>query len=133
MAGTAGLRALILAGKRGPTDPLALSLGASHRALVPIAGVPMLERVVKTLVAFGVEQISVSIDEPRLVENVPGLKPFVREGRLVAHASKESPASSVLDFLRGGGDAALPALVTTADHPLLTEQMVDVFWNEALR
>jgi GTP:adenosylcobinamide-phosphate guanylyltransferase len=131
--GSGALRALILAGKRGPTDPLARSLGASHRALVPIAGTPMLERVVATLFAAGVRHITVSIDEPRLVESLPGLQRFVTEGRLAAHASAESPASSVLDFLRGGGDAALPALVTTADHPLLTVQMLDVFWNEALR
>jgi CTP:molybdopterin cytidylyltransferase MocA len=113
-------RALVLAGKRGPTDALARSLGASHRAFVPVAGVTMLERVVATLVASGVEKITVSIDEPGLVESVAGLRRLVDEGRLVARTSAESPASSVLDFLRTGGDAALPALVTTADHPLLT-------------
>src|SRR6188508_1998828 len=126
-------RALVLAGKRGPTDTLARSLGASHRALVPVAGVTMLERVVATLVASGVEKITVSIDEPRLVESVAGLRRLVDEGRLVARTSAESPASSVLDFLSTGGDAALPALVTTADHPLLTPEILEVFWRDASR
>src|SRR4029453_16464860 len=45
--------ALILAGRRGPQDPLAVSRGATHRALLPVAGVPMLVRVVRALRAAG--------------------------------------------------------------------------------
>ena len=33
--------ALILAGSRGPDDPVARQAGQTHKALVPVAGVPM--------------------------------------------------------------------------------------------
>ena len=43
------LDALVLAGRRGGDDPLATSRGVSHRALLPVGGVPMLLRVVQAL------------------------------------------------------------------------------------
>ena len=43
--------ALLLAGRRSADDPLAEAAGAPHRALLDIGGVPMLERVLRTLVA----------------------------------------------------------------------------------
>ena len=56
---------LVLAGRRGPTDPVAQAAGCSHKALVPIAGVPMLVRVLRELRAVPhVKQIAVSIDDP---------------------------------------------------------------------
>ncbi|NJM91716.1 MAG: hypothetical protein HC861_02805 [Rhodospirillaceae bacterium] len=40
------MNALILAGSRGPDDPMAKAANVSHKALLPVAGVPMLLRVV---------------------------------------------------------------------------------------
>ena len=49
-AGTGGpFTALVLAGSRGPTDPVAAAAGLPHKALVPVAGRPMLLRVIDTL------------------------------------------------------------------------------------
>ncbi len=113
--------ALVLAGRRGPDDPLASSRGASHRALLPVAGVPMLARVLTALRgARHVGRIWVSIDAPEVLESV--LAPF-RDVSL--HRSVESPARSVADALDSMN--AERVLVTTADHALLSGARVDGF------
>src|SRR3546814_2840098 len=43
---TSGLTALVLAGSRGPHKPLAIYAGVSHKALIEIDGLTMVERVV---------------------------------------------------------------------------------------
>ena len=43
--------ALILAAGRGPSDPMAAAYGVSHKCLVEVGGIPMLRRVVETLLA----------------------------------------------------------------------------------
>ena len=61
------LTALILAGSRGPDDPVARHAGQTHKALVPVAGVPMLLRVVRTLrQAPCVGRLALCIDRPTL-------------------------------------------------------------------
>ncbi len=119
--------ALVLAGRRGPDDPLARSRGASHRALLPVAGVPMLARVLTALRgARHVGRIWVSIDTPEVLESVPELAAF-RD--IPVHRSKESPARSVADALDSIGDERV--LVTTADHALLSGARVDRFLEGA--
>jgi GTP:adenosylcobinamide-phosphate guanylyltransferase len=119
--------ALVLAGRRGQNDPLAKSRGASHRALLPVAGVPMLARVLTALRgARHVARIWISIDAPDVLASVAELAPF-RD--LPVHHSKESPARSVADALDGLGDERV--LVTTADHALLSGARVDRFLEGA--
>jgi CTP:molybdopterin cytidylyltransferase MocA len=121
--------ALILAGRRGPQDPLAVSRGATHRALLPVAGVPMLLRVVRALRAAGLSRLRVSIDAPELLDAHPELAALRREGALRVQPSADSPSRSVAAAL--ADDAMLPCLVTTADHALLTPEMVLHFLSEA--
>ena len=122
---------LILAGRRGPHDALAESRGATHRALLPVDGIPMLVRVVRTLRAAGLERIHVSIDSPELLEAEPELAALHRKGALQIDRSEDSPSRSVASAL--APDAMLPCLVTTADHALLTPEMVRHFLGEACR
>lgn len=123
--------ALLLAGRRGPTDPVAAAAGVSHRALVPVAGVPMLVRVAETLLATpGVGSVRVSVDDPGIVAGLRALGPALASGRLSLHASRESPAASVADALAGAPPPAA-LLVTTADHALLTPAMVVDFLARA--
>jgi GTP:adenosylcobinamide-phosphate guanylyltransferase len=87
----------------------------------------MLLRVVRTLAAApSVGRLVVSIDEPAALDEVPELAAQVRDGRLGVHASLSSPSRSVLDLLSGLAEDE-PALVTTADHALLTPEMVEHF------
>ncbi len=123
--------ALVLAGQRARGEPVAEAAGLSHKCLVPVAGVPMLVRVVTALDASdAVERIAVSIEDPGLLDTLPELSSLRESGRLLAIKSASSPSLSALaaaDTL----DNAVPLLITTADHPLLTGAMVDDFLKSA--
>lgn len=117
----------MLAGQRGAADPFAASLAARHRALLPVAGMPMLLRVIRTLRETGaVGRIALSIDEPAALDEVPELRNLIAKGEIDVHRSLDSPSRSVSAVL---ADCAAdePLLVTTADHPLLTPEMVAHF------
>ena len=119
--------ALILAGQRGPEDPLAALSPEGHKCLLPIAGRPMIERVVAALMASrDIGQIAISIDRPEVLEKLAGFPQLIDAGRLRILASGETPAASVLDGIRELGET-FPLLVTTADHALLTPGMVSGF------
>ncbi len=127
------LKALVLAGRRSSGDAVADSSGLRHRALLPIAGVPMLERVVDAIEKSGVaSSVTVSSDDPQIVHATPRLASLASEGRgfLFFHRSATSPAASVADFLAGVGDGE-PVFATTADHPLLTPEIVRWFVERA--
>jgi CTP:molybdopterin cytidylyltransferase MocA len=131
--GQVPIKALVLAGRRSGGDAAFDSPDLTHKALLPIAGVPMLERVVRTLEASGVaSSVSVSTDDPRLIWATPYLADLAEEkvGYLHHHRSGTSPAASVADFctIVSHGE---PVLVTTGDHPLLTPEIVRYFYDHA--
>lgn len=110
--------ALILAGDRGPSDPVAQAAGVPTKAFAEIAGRPMIEYVVDALRGSGlVGEIGVSIakDAPALPD---GLKRFDMAA---------TPATSAAAGVQAMGT---PLLITTADHPLLTAEMVHDFLTD---
>ncbi|MBB4659293.1 NTP transferase domain-containing protein [Parvularcula dongshanensis] len=107
--------ALVLAGRRGGDDPLlAAHPGLATKALLPVAGRPMVERVLEALDGFDVW--------------ISGLTAEEAPARHIAPPAA-SPASAVLAAAEAG--APLPLLVTTADHALLTRELVDAFVTQA--
>ncbi len=121
-------RALVLAGARAGVDR---ATDVVPRPLVPVGGVPMLERVLGCLEACDLETpIHVSAPDESLLAAAPGLAKRLADDRIAHHASRESPARSVADFLRGAGSEG-NVLVTTADHPLLEPEMVRHFLAHA--
>lgn len=118
-------RVLVLAGRRAGEGEMGLP--AATKALVEVDGTPMIERVLACLrEAVGARPTFVSAGDPALLAATPALRAWVAEGWLRHHASQGSPAASVHDFLaREPADG--PTLVTTADHPLLTPDMVRHF------
>ena len=117
--------ALVLAGRRGPKDSLAHAAGQSHKACIPVAGVPMIVRVLASLRTTKlVRDIVVSIDD------ASALADCAEAGGGRFHVSQSSPAASVLDYFEAHG-AQGPVLVTTADHALLTPAMVEYFCTMA--
>jgi GTP:adenosylcobinamide-phosphate guanylyltransferase len=122
--------ALVLAGKREARDALAEAHGASHRALLEVGGVPMLLRVLRALRAVErIGTIHLSIDGPDRLSALPEIAALVRSGGLRLHESADSPSRSVLEVLSQDPDE--PFLVTTADHALLTPEMLD-FASDAI-
>jgi hypothetical protein len=90
----------------------------------------MLLRVVRALrAARDLHRIHVSMHAPEQVESVPELTELVREGLLLLHEAQASPSASVLAVLAQQPET--PFLVTTADHALLTREMVDHFSQAA--
>ncbi|MFN2425679.1 MAG: NTP transferase domain-containing protein [Candidatus Binatia bacterium] len=127
------IKTLVLAGRRASGDDVADSSGLRHRALLPIAGVPMLERVVDAIEQSGVaSSITVSSDDPRLVHGTPMLATLAEESRgfLHFHRAGASPAASVADYFVNVA-ASEPVFVTTADHPLLTPEIICYFVEHA--
>lgn len=120
MNGLQGLTALVLAGVRPGGDPLAQQAGVSHKALIPVAGVSMLQRVLAALAAVpAVSRIVVAIDRPELVDALPGCSKPV-----TTLLSASGPSASVARALQTQG---APLLVTTADSALLRAEWVEEF------
>jgi GTP:adenosylcobinamide-phosphate guanylyltransferase len=123
--------ALVLAGSRGPGDPVAQAAGVPHKALAPVAGMPMLQRVLDVLRASpSIRRIAVQTNEPAIVAGLPALRRAVDGGTIEILPTEASPARSVSAAIaRLSGE--LPVLVTTADHALLTPAMVEQFCRDA--
>ncbi|GAN67734.1 nucleotidyltransferase family protein [Acetobacter orleanensis] len=114
------LSALILAGTRpGAPDPMAQASGVSHKAILPVAGTPMILRVIQALQATpAIGRIAVCIDNPDVLA---GLLP---SGIDILPASPSGPSASVLAGLAQMGT---PLLVTTADNALLRPAWITEF------
>lgn len=116
--------ALVLAGARrgGAGDPLVQAEGVASKAVIDVGGQPMLARVLGALAA------SRSVTGPVGVIGLDGPLLQTASGGHACHgiaARGQGPASSLLAAL--GADVALPLLVTTCDHALLTAGMIDHF------
>lgn len=117
--------ALVLAGSRGPQCDVAALGPVSHKAILPINCVPMIERVVATLKAVkAIDRVLVVIETPDILHNLPTLQPLLDSGYLQTLTAKPSPAQSAL---HGFDVAGAPVLMTTADNCLLTPEILKHF------
>lgn len=118
--------ALVLAGSRGLPDPMAERAGVSHKALLPIAGIPMLIRVLNAIRPLRVEghigRIVVSTEHPDMLDSLAA-QGFAVEDVEFLKASG-SPSQSVAQALETLG---VPLFVTTADHALLKPEWIAYF------
>jgi molybdopterin-guanine dinucleotide biosynthesis protein A len=113
--------ALVLAGRRGGEDPVARHCGVEHKCLALAGGVPMLARVLDTLAASpAIGRILVVLEDASILDRLPGPPPCT------ALPSAATPSLSVLRAL-DEADAGLPILVTTADHALLSAEILEFF------
>ncbi|MGA9433846.1 MAG: nucleotidyltransferase family protein [Roseobacter sp.] len=121
--------ALVLAGSRGPECDVAALGGVSHKALLPVHGQPMIERVVATLNAVKeIDKVLVIIETPEILRDLPSLKPLFASGYLQTLEAKPSPAQSALHgFEAAGAGYDGPVLMTTADNCLLTPAILKYF------
>lgn len=112
-----GFSALVLAGSRGGTDPVAAYAGVAHKALIRVAGATLLARVVAALKDAGAARIAVSTSEPAVAALALTLGAEVI-------AATDSPSLSV-----AAAAAALgaPLVVTTCDHALLEGEWISRF------
>jgi GTP:adenosylcobinamide-phosphate guanylyltransferase len=118
--------AIVLAGQRPGVDPLAQSFGETYKALIPVGGEPMLSRVLRTLSAApSVGRIIVLAQEPDLLR--AGIGERGLGGPPIAWLRSSGGISQSIQRVAGTSDAPWPVLVTTADNPLLTVEMIENF------
>lgn len=104
---------------------MAKAYGVSHKCALPVNGVPMLGRVVDALRGSqSVASISVSIETAEVARHVLG-----KASSVTIVASENSAPLSAIAAIRKS--PAFPILITTADHALLTPEMVDYFCRQA--
>ena len=121
------ITALILAGERDGDNPVAQAAGVTEKCWVPAAGVPMLLRVVDTLCQCrAVSRIAVSIQAGATDEDREALAQRAAGVELTLLPSGASPTASILAAV-GSLESPYPLLITTADHPLLNNEMVEHF------
>lgn len=128
--GAEALAVVVLAGERGDGAALAAAAGVVRKVLAPVAGVPVIERVLAALDAtrrFGTRLL---VGPDRSVFDANDLlKARETAGwRWIPPAT--SPARSVAAALEEI-DADRRVLVTTADHALLTREIVDHFCDRS--
>lgn len=117
-----GITAVVLAGSRPGVDPFAQSYGTNLKALIPVSGKPMVVRPVEALLASNaIGLIRVLAQQPARIIGV--LPP---DPRITVETSGDTIAST-LEAMCIDPDTQWPILVTTADHALLTAEMVDDF------
>ena len=124
--------AIVLAGSRSANDPVASIFGERYKALVPICGKPMIERVVEALIgSSAVKRIVIVFEcEEALYESCPEFKTLAEQIDISVVPCDSSISSSVSSAIETSG-AEWPYLVTTADHALLTPQIVNEFCDNA--
>lgn len=117
-----GSTAVVLAGSRPGSDPLAAAFGTDLKALVPVGGKPMVRWPVEALLASDrFAQVRVLAQEPeRIAAALPA------DPRLAVERSAASIAAT-LERLCFDPTVEWPLFVTTADHALLDSAMIDEF------
>ena len=111
---------LILAGQReGVVDPLCEAAGVERKAIIPINGKPMIDYVLDALT-------SAKLKAPFHVSGFDA----AYDSRLTQSPSAPGPAGSAYAALTD--DISFPCLMTTCDHPLLTQDMLDFFTVKAI-
>lgn len=116
--------AIILAGDRGPTDPIAQATGAPCKALSPVGGVPLLWRVITTLQKLPeLSEILLVGPTQEILNANPDLLQKLEASDITWIAPGASPSASAAKALTRLPDDQ-PALITTADHALLQPDMV---------
>jgi GTP:adenosylcobinamide-phosphate guanylyltransferase len=118
--------AFLLAGSRPKGDPLAQSMMLGHKALIPVAGEPMVLRPLRALLASPeVAQVIV------LTQNPADLRPVLPpDERVTVRASSGTIAKTIAEQLADHA-AEFPILVATADHALLDPDMIAEFTRRA--
>ena len=118
--------AILLAGSRPGGDPFAARYGVEMKALIPIAGEPMVLRPLRALLASKkVEAVRILTQEPdRLAPALPDKPGWSVE-------PSEGTIAATLEAICTAEGTRWPLLVTTADHALLDAAMIDQFCSES--
>lgn len=125
------ITAILLAGRRPGTDPLAAHFGIEDKALIEIAGEAMLSRVARTLLHFErIAEVIILAQDGRALTGHPHTGWIADEPGIRFEDSGSSVAEGVAAVLRRNPNS-YPFLITTADNPLLDQRMLESFSDGA--
>lgn len=114
--------AVLLAGSRPGRDPFPEQFGTDLKALIPIAGEPMVRRPVSALLETkDIGRILVLSQWPERIAKV-----LPEDPRVEVMESKGTIAQTIEELVLKG-PAQFPMLVTTADHAFLDQAMIFEF------
>ncbi len=123
---------LLLAGDRSGVDEVARAAGVSCKALAPLAGIPMIVRVIDALQASRrINSFVLCGPGPDAVNACPPLREFIDLDNVTRVPAGNSLSNSVQAGLARIDPAAL-VLITTADHPLLDAGILDYFLDRVI-
>jgi GTP:adenosylcobinamide-phosphate guanylyltransferase len=129
---TAGFTALVLAGDRTAADPVAVATGAACKAFAPVGGKAVILRVLDALAASDMITRTVICGPPAAA--LPAcreLQQRIDAGHVTWMANLDSPGKSAENCL-SCLDENTPVLLTTADHALLTPEIVRDFLGSSV-
>ena len=126
MAADPAYTVLLLAAQRRGGDPLSNLTGDRHKCLIDIHGKPMIARVLDTLLAAPmVRQVLISIEDAATLADIPQ----AADPRVQAITSADNLYASVTHAL-AQAESGYPVIITTADNPLLSVDMLTHFCRE---
>lgn len=118
--------ALVLAGSRPGGDPFADAHGVKAKALIPVAGQPMIARPVAALLGSDrITRVRVLAQDGAL------LAPVLAKDQRLTVAPSGTTIAATLEAILADSATQYPLLVTTADHALLDGAMIDDFCTRA--
>ena len=130
---TQPVTALIMAGQRsGEADIVAAHTGVALKAFTPIHERTMLSHVIDNLVACpAIDTIMIAMPADIDPEtHAPDIAARIRDHNITRIDVGETPAATVQKALNTQNVPAGRLLITTADHPLLSADMLTTFINE---
>ncbi|MBP6057579.1 MAG: nucleotidyltransferase family protein [Nitrosomonas sp.] len=129
---SARFAALVLAADRTAQDPITQHTGAACKAFAPVGGIPMVIRVLDTLAACDLISTIILCGPPEALHiHCPELKQRIASGQVIWLPNLDSPSRSAESGL-SHVPSDTPVLLTTADHALLTPNIVQSFLRDSL-
>ena len=126
------MTAIVLAGDRSKKDSLVSHSGAGCKALIDVDGTPMVRRVIGALKNSQlVDRILLSGPERAELDRDATLTAWVDAGEVDWRSPLATPSTSAYAALQSL-PREVPVLLTTADHPLLTEEIIDAYGRQSL-
>jgi GTP:adenosylcobinamide-phosphate guanylyltransferase len=123
--------AIVLAADRGPDDPVARAAGARCKSMAAIDGIPMVFRVLDALAASTEINARILCGPPQsIVDLEPDLAARISSGEVNWFENQQTPSTSAYQVLQSLPEQT-PVLLTTADHAMLNDRMVDYFCTRA--
>ena len=128
---SAPFSAVILAADRSGGDPVARAAGVASKSFVPVGGKPMVLRVLDALGESQEVNYRLLCGPPaERLGRLPELQARIDSVNIGWIENQATPSTSAAHALRTLADK-IPVLVTTADHALLSAQIVDYFCARA--